>query len=91
MLKTAPGLLQFDYTFPENEELEKEMDACKLKVHLNLAAAKCQLEDWKEVRLCSPIRRVEGGWVYCFCYFGISHYVKLNKPSSRAITNLTNQ
>eukprot|EP00931_Biecheleriopsis_adriatica_P034957 TRINITY_DN20156_c0_g1_i1.p1 TRINITY_DN20156_c0_g1~~TRINITY_DN20156_c0_g1_i1.p1 ORF type:complete len:381 (-),score=97.77 TRINITY_DN20156_c0_g1_i1:7-1149(-) len=45
------ALLQFDYTFAENEEEEKAVDAVKLPCLLNLAACKCQTEDWDEV-LC---------------------------------------
>lgn len=43
------ALLQFDYTFPETEELEKLADATKLRCLLNLAACKCQQEEWDEV------------------------------------------
>merc|ERR1719203_684200 len=43
------ALLQFDYTFPEGEEEEKLVDSVKLPCLLNLAACKCQQEEWDEV------------------------------------------
>ncbi|CAJ1378044.1 unnamed protein product [Effrenium voratum] len=43
------ALLHFDYTFAETEELERQVDAVKLPCLLNLAACKCQQEDWEEV------------------------------------------
>ena len=43
------ALLHFDYTFAETEELERQVDASKLPCLLNLAACKCQQEDWEEV------------------------------------------
>lgn len=43
------ALLHFDYTFAETEELERQVDASKLPCLLNLAACKCQQEDWDEV------------------------------------------
>ncbi|CAD7971213.1 unnamed protein product [Amoebophrya sp. A120] len=43
------ALLYFDYSFPDTEEQEQELDRIKLAVHLNMAACKMQLEEWKEV------------------------------------------
>ncbi|CAD7976092.1 unnamed protein product [Amoebophrya sp. A25] len=43
------ALLYFDYTFPETDELRSECDKVKLRVHLNMAACKTKLEDWREV------------------------------------------
>lgn len=43
------ALLQFDYTFPEGEEEEKACERVKVPCLLNLAACKCQQEEWDEV------------------------------------------
>lgn len=43
------ALLHFDYTFAETEDLQNQVDAVKLPCLLNLAACKCQQEDWDEV------------------------------------------
>jgi len=43
------ALLQFDYTIPETEEQEQQVDEVKIKCLLNLAACKCQQEEWDEV------------------------------------------
>lgn len=43
------ALMHFDYTFAETEELEQQVEASKLPCLLNLAACKCQQEDWPEV------------------------------------------
>lgn len=43
------ALLQFDYTFANNEQEEKNIDDVKVPCLLNLAACKCQQEEWDEV------------------------------------------
>eukprot|EP00927_Polykrikos_kofoidii_P006505 TRINITY_DN12633_c0_g1_i1.p1 TRINITY_DN12633_c0_g1~~TRINITY_DN12633_c0_g1_i1.p1 ORF type:complete len:431 (+),score=91.20 TRINITY_DN12633_c0_g1_i1:186-1478(+) len=43
------ALLQFDYTFAEGEEEEKRLEQIKIPCLLNLAACKCQQEEWDEV------------------------------------------
>mmetsp|Transcript_22959 Transcript_22959/g.46498 ORF Transcript_22959/g.46498 Transcript_22959/m.46498 type:complete len:424 (+) Transcript_22959:75-1346(+) len=43
------ALLQFDYTFAENDEEEKAVENVKVPCLLNLAACKCQQEEWDEV------------------------------------------
>jgi len=43
------ALLQFDYTFAENEEEEKSVESVKLPCLLNLAACKSQQEEWDDV------------------------------------------
>lgn len=43
------ALLQFDYTFAEGPQEEKMMEDVKLPCLLNLAACKCQQEEWDEV------------------------------------------
>lgn len=43
------ALLQFDYTFPEGDEETKWLDDVKIACLLNLAACKCQQEEWDEV------------------------------------------
>mmetsp|Transcript_30797 Transcript_30797/g.70633 ORF Transcript_30797/g.70633 Transcript_30797/m.70633 type:complete len:404 (-) Transcript_30797:137-1348(-) len=43
------ALLQFDYTIPETPEEERQVDEVKTKCLLNLAACKCQQEEWDEV------------------------------------------
>jgi len=43
------ALLQFDYTFAEGEEENKRLEEVKLPCLLNLAACKCQQEEWDEV------------------------------------------
>lgn len=43
------ALLQFDYTFAEGDEETKQLEDVKLPCLLNLAACKCQQEEWDEV------------------------------------------
>eukprot|EP00928_Gymnodinium_smaydae_P036297 TRINITY_DN25389_c0_g3_i1.p1 TRINITY_DN25389_c0_g3~~TRINITY_DN25389_c0_g3_i1.p1 ORF type:complete len:559 (-),score=133.76 TRINITY_DN25389_c0_g3_i1:268-1830(-) len=43
------ALLQFDYTFGNGEEEERKIEEAKLPCLLNLAACKCQQEEWDEV------------------------------------------
>ena len=43
------GLLQFDYTFPENATLQAKCDKLKTKIHLNMAAAKMVTAEYEEV------------------------------------------
>lgn len=43
------ALLQFDYTFAEGDVEEKQLEDVKLPCLLNLAACKCQQEEWDEV------------------------------------------
>lgn len=43
------ALLQFDYTFANTPEEEKSLEEVKLPCLLNLAACKCQQEEWDEV------------------------------------------
>lgn len=43
------ALLQFDYTFAEGDEETKWLEDVKLACLLNLAACKCQQEEWDEV------------------------------------------
>mmetsp|Transcript_17639 Transcript_17639/g.49945 ORF Transcript_17639/g.49945 Transcript_17639/m.49945 type:complete len:442 (-) Transcript_17639:60-1385(-) len=43
------ALLQFDYTFADTDEEEKLVDDVKERCLLNLAACKCQQEEWDEV------------------------------------------
>lgn len=42
------GMLQLDYTFPDNEEEEKEFRDLEISLHLNMAIAKYYLEEWDE-------------------------------------------
>lgn len=43
------ALLQFDYTFADTPDEEKSLEEVKLPCLLNLAACKCQQEEWDEV------------------------------------------
>ena len=43
------GLLQFDYSFPENTTLQSKQDKLKTKIHLNMAAAKMVTAEYDEV------------------------------------------
>jgi len=43
------ALLQFDYTFADTEEEETAVENVKVPCLLNLAACKCQQEEWDEV------------------------------------------
>jgi len=43
------ALLQFDYTFADTDDEEKAVENVKVPCLLNLAACKCQQEEWDEV------------------------------------------
>eukprot|EP01056_Protomagalhaensia_sp_Gyna25_P003945 Protomagalhaensia_sp_Gyna_25__3944@NODE_354_length_3757_cov_19_342657_g273_i0_p1_GENE_NODE_354_length_3757_cov_19_342657_g273_i0NODE_354_length_3757_cov_19_342657_g273_i0_p1_ORF_typecomplete_len704_score170_01ANAPC3/PF12895_7/0_0012BTAD/PF03704_17/1_3e03BTAD/PF03704_17/0_0063TPR_MalT/PF17874_1/0_0048TPR_1/PF00515_28/58TPR_1/PF00515_28/7_1TPR_1/PF00515_28/6_9TPR_16/PF13432_6/2_1TPR_16/PF13432_6/0_33TPR_19/PF14559_6/2_9e03TPR_19/PF14559_6/6_1TPR_19/PF14559_6/0_063DUF3600/PF12207_8/0_51TPR_2/PF0771 len=42
------ALIYYDYTFPENDQQEQEFQQDKLSAHLNLAAAKLNLQEYRE-------------------------------------------
>ena len=42
------GLLQLDYTFPDNPEEEKGFHDLEISLHLNMAIAKYYMEEWDE-------------------------------------------
>lgn len=71
------ALLQFDYTFAETEELEKQVDAVKLPCLLNLAACKCQQEDWDEVLTqCRLALEVNPRAVKAYYRQGLAHLAR---------------
>lgn len=71
------ALLQFDYTFAEGEEEEKAVDAVKLPCLLNLAACKCQQEDWDEVLThCRLALEVNPRSVKAFYRTGLAHLAR---------------
>eukprot|EP00930_Biecheleria_cincta_P047230 TRINITY_DN32693_c0_g1_i1.p1 TRINITY_DN32693_c0_g1~~TRINITY_DN32693_c0_g1_i1.p1 ORF type:complete len:394 (-),score=91.40 TRINITY_DN32693_c0_g1_i1:41-1222(-) len=73
------ALLQFDYTFAETDELEKQVDAVKLPCLLNLAACKCQQEDWDEViTQCRLALEVNPRAVKAYYRQGLAHLARDN-------------
>jgi tetratricopeptide (TPR) repeat protein len=42
------GLLQLDYTFPDNKEEEKTFQELEISLHLNMSIAKFYLDEWDE-------------------------------------------
>merc|ERR1719188_1272155 len=68
------ALLQFDYTFVEGEEEEKAVDAVKVPCLLNLAACKCQQEEWDEVLTqCRLALEINPRLVKAYYRTGLAH------------------
>lgn len=73
------ALLQFDYTFAETDDLEKQVEAVKLPCLLNLAACKCQQEDWDEVLTqCRLALEVNPRAVKAYYRQGLAHLARDN-------------
>lgn len=73
------ALLQFDYTFPEGDEEEKRMEAVKVPCLLNLAACKCQQEDWDEVLThCRLALEINPRLVKAYYRIGLAHLARDN-------------
>jgi len=71
------ALLQFDYTFAEGEDEEKLVDSVKLPCLLNLAACKCQQEEWDEVLThCRLALEVNPRSVKAFYRTGLAHLAR---------------
>mmetsp|Transcript_29101 Transcript_29101/g.61895 ORF Transcript_29101/g.61895 Transcript_29101/m.61895 type:complete len:431 (+) Transcript_29101:134-1426(+) len=73
------ALLQFDYTFANNEEEERQVEAVKVPCLLNLAACKCQQEDWDEVLThCRLALEINPRSVKAFYRIGLAHLARDN-------------
>lgn len=71
------ALLQFDYTFAETEEEEKAADDVKTRCLLNLAACKCQQEEWDEVLTqCRLVLEINPRSVKAFYRTGLAHLAR---------------
>lgn len=71
------ALLHFDYTFAETEELERQVEASKLPCLLNLAACKCQQEDWEEVLTqCRQALEINPRAVKAYYRMGLAHLAR---------------
>lgn len=78
------ALLQFDYTFPEGEEEEKQVDAVKVPCLLNLAACKCQQEQWDEVLThCRLALEINPRSVKAYYRTGLAHLARDNFDEAR--------
>eukprot|EP01053_Blabericola_migrator_P006703 Blabericola_migrator_1__6702@NODE_338_length_9616_cov_89_769714_g272_i0_p2_GENE_NODE_338_length_9616_cov_89_769714_g272_i0NODE_338_length_9616_cov_89_769714_g272_i0_p2_ORF_typecomplete_len716_score139_82DUF3856/PF12968_7/1_1e05ANAPC3/PF12895_7/7_5e05ANAPC3/PF12895_7/1_5e03RPN7/PF10602_9/0_0011TPR_1/PF00515_28/1_3TPR_1/PF00515_28/1_7TPR_1/PF00515_28/73TPR_19/PF14559_6/0_15TPR_19/PF14559_6/0_068TPR_16/PF13432_6/0_0083TPR_16/PF13432_6/0_25TPR_MalT/PF17874_1/0_005BTAD/PF03704_17/1_9e03BTAD/PF03704_1 len=61
------ALLYYDYTFPETEEEEKSFNENKLAAHLNLAAAKLNLGEYREcISQCYQATRMDAHCLKAF-------------------------
>merc|ERR1719162_536411 len=68
------ALLQFDYTFAEGAEEEKYLEDVKLPCLLNLAACKCQQEEWDEVLMnCRLALEVDPRLVKAYYRQGVAY------------------
>ncbi|CAE8678082.1 unnamed protein product, partial [Polarella glacialis] len=73
------ALLQFDYTFADTPEEEKQVEDVKLPCLLNLAACKCQQEEWDEVLTqCRLALEVNPRSVKAFYRSGLAHLARDN-------------
>eukprot|EP00429_Kryptoperidinium_foliaceum_P014814 CAMPEP_0176049666 /NCGR_PEP_ID=MMETSP0120_2-20121206/24680_1 /TAXON_ID=160619 /ORGANISM="Kryptoperidinium foliaceum, Strain CCMP 1326" /LENGTH=445 /DNA_ID=CAMNT_0017383093 /DNA_START=65 /DNA_END=1402 /DNA_ORIENTATION=- len=73
------ALLQFDYTFAEGEEEEKQVEAVKVPCLLNLAACKCQQEQWDEVLThCRLALEINPRSVKAYYRIGLAHLARDN-------------
>mmetsp|Transcript_71123 Transcript_71123/g.197565 ORF Transcript_71123/g.197565 Transcript_71123/m.197565 type:complete len:429 (-) Transcript_71123:67-1353(-) len=71
------ALLQFDYTFADGEEEEKRVDDLKLPCLLNLAACKCQQEEWDDVLTqCRLALEINPRSVKAFYRTGLAHLAR---------------
>jgi len=71
------ALLQFDYTIPQTPEEEKKVDTVKIACLLNLAACKCQQEDWDEVLTnCRLALEIDPRSVKAYYRSGLAHLAR---------------
>merc|ERR1719162_2292653 len=71
------ALLQFDYTFAEGDEETKWLEDVKLACLLNLAACKCQQEEWDEVLTqCRLALEINPRSVKAFYRTGLAHLAR---------------
>uniref|UniRef100_A0A7S1AXB9 peptidylprolyl isomerase n=1 Tax=Noctiluca scintillans TaxID=2966 RepID=A0A7S1AXB9_NOCSC len=71
------ALLQFDYTIPETPAEEKKVDTVKIACLLNLAACKCQQEDWDEVLThCRLALEIDPRSVKAYYRSGLAHLAR---------------
>eukprot|EP00743_Colponemidia_sp_Colp-15_P009626 GILK01010529.1.p1 GENE.GILK01010529.1~~GILK01010529.1.p1 ORF type:complete len:288 (+),score=71.58 GILK01010529.1:131-865(+) len=83
------ALLQFDYTFPDTDEEQKQLDRTKLLCHLNLAQCKLQQEDFDEVILqCKQALDLDATNVKAFYRMGTAYMAKDNFVDSKKYFNL---
>lgn len=71
------ALLQFDYTFAEGEEEEKQCEDVKVPCLLNLAACKCHQEEWDEVLTqCRLALEINPRAVKAYYRTGLAHLAR---------------
>eukprot|EP00929_Paragymnodinium_shiwhaense_P115193 TRINITY_DN8389_c0_g1_i2.p1 TRINITY_DN8389_c0_g1~~TRINITY_DN8389_c0_g1_i2.p1 ORF type:complete len:416 (+),score=149.04 TRINITY_DN8389_c0_g1_i2:136-1383(+) len=73
------ALLQFDYTFAEGADEEKRYDDLKVLCLLNLAACKCQQEEWDDVLTqCRLALEINPRSVKAYYRTGLAHMARDN-------------